>query len=565
MSADTNYPIPTRMDADGVAHAQTLCTSTDDMTRPQCNVTPWTVVPVVFVPGIMGSNLKAKQQIRVGRKVLLEQGASVWDVSTWHSMLGWWGKSSSYRQAVMNHAAVMVDNGGQIAQGTLPTGDPRIPELMTSGETPLSKIAIAEAKKRGWGSPGWHYYGNFLDWLQYQLGQGALVDGNPNGVFKEIVDLVGTTPHNAESKPTQLTEGDVKKILDIHFPVYAVGYNWLQSNMDSGRDLVQGVGAGDDHVMGTNEIIARYDGVNGQTCKQVIVVTHSMGGLVARAAALVHGAESQILGIVHGVQPIDGAGAFYKRLAAGFEGEGWGLPWATSHVLGPTSKDTIPELAYNAGPLELAPNKRYNARKPWLLIKDRNGKVLKSLPENGNPYKEIYLDTKHVWRAVNPAWLNPADRPGNPFDTFVKVVARAYKYHEQLGGKLHSRTYAHWGNDPDKESWGSMTWNIHVDVNSMVGNPAQWTFSTPVIEAGTERDVLSAQGKAFKITVVDPDANGDGTVPSAASGAQIARYPGCLVACPLTGFDHQGDYDNDTVREVLLDALVRLVVPVKVT
>jgi alpha-beta hydrolase superfamily lysophospholipase len=49
----------------------------------------------------------------------------------------------------------------------------------------------------------------------------------------------------------------------------------------------------------------------GFQCEKVIVVTHSMGGLVARA--LIHpkmgSLKDKVLGIVHGVMPAIGAGA----------------------------------------------------------------------------------------------------------------------------------------------------------------------------------------------------------------------------------------------------------------
>src|SRR4051812_6269596 len=63
---------------------------------------------------------------------------------------------------------------------------------------------------------------------------------------------------------------------------------------------------------------------SGYECNQVIVVTHSMGGLVGRA--LVHpdygNLQDKVLGIVHGVMPAIGAPAAYKRMRAGFEDGG---------------------------------------------------------------------------------------------------------------------------------------------------------------------------------------------------------------------------------------------------
>ena len=103
------------------------------------------------------------------------------------------------------------------------------------------------------------------------------------------------------------------------------------------------------------------------------------------------------------------------------------------------------------------------------------------------------------------------------------------------------------------------------DRQQVPTNPDTWSFQTPVVAAGTERDLVNARNTEVHMTVDASSDAGDGTVPATASGAQIVNYPGCRVGCALSGFDHQGDYDDDHARAVLLDALVRLVAPVKVT
>ena len=52
----------------------------------------------------------------------------------------------------------------------------------------------------------------------------------------------------------------------------------------------------------------------------MIVLTHSMGGLVGRAYAKEQGGSS-LSGIYHNVMPATGAPAFYKRLKAGLVGK----------------------------------------------------------------------------------------------------------------------------------------------------------------------------------------------------------------------------------------------------
>ncbi len=85
-------------------------------------------------------------------------------------------------------------------------------------------------------------------------------------------------------------------------PVYAFGYDWRQPNKDSAQRLKERV----------DEIL---DETSASTA---VLVTHSMGGIVARAAML-DGVfrEKKISGAVHIGQPVLGAPSAYRRLVAG--------------------------------------------------------------------------------------------------------------------------------------------------------------------------------------------------------------------------------------------------------
>jgi pimeloyl-ACP methyl ester carboxylesterase len=79
------------------------------------------------------------------------------------------------------------------------------------------------------------------------------------------------------------------------------------------------------------EIIEFWTQPNGAATK-VILVTHSMGGLVARACA--KRIPDKIAGVIHGVMPALGAPAAYRRMACGTESsspdygplDNWSLP-----------------------------------------------------------------------------------------------------------------------------------------------------------------------------------------------------------------------------------------------
>lgn len=191
------------------------------------------------------------------------------------------------------------------------------------------------------------------------------------------------------------------------FPVYAHGYNWTDSNENGGRLLAQRI----------TQVIDEARQVTG-LCEKVILITHSMGGLVARAASEMHGARGRILGIVHGVQPATGATAAYWRIKAGFEGDK--LP---SGVLGNEGPDVCAILGNVPGGLQLLPTKHHRTNageRDWLRIV-RDGKVLMSLPQS-DPYTEIYEQPAVVvpppgkgasgnayWGLVDPALLDPGN------------------------------------------------------------------------------------------------------------------------------------------------------------
>ncbi len=151
----------------------------------------------------------------------------------------------------------------------------------------------------------------------------------------------------------------------IYYPVYAVGYNWLDDCEQSSRRLEQRI----------LEIIAFWTQHKRQ-CQQVILVTHSMGGLVARACA--KRIPDKIAGVIHGVMPALGAPAAYRRLACGTESEspdnGPLDNLAASRlalILGETTEKTTPVLATSPGALELLPNHLYPG--PWLHVRVMTG------------------------------------------------------------------------------------------------------------------------------------------------------------------------------------------------
>lgn len=115
-------------------------------------VPPPGVLPVIFVPGIMGTNLKSKS----GQKS--KAAAPVWRLDKGFmgqptSVVSQWAtKTAGRRQTVLHPDLVEVDDDGAV-----PT---RVVGSITD---------ISQYKSRGWGEVGQASYEEFLVWLENKL------------------------------------------------------------------------------------------------------------------------------------------------------------------------------------------------------------------------------------------------------------------------------------------------------------------------------------------------------------------------------------------------------------
>ncbi|WP_169725514.1 alpha/beta hydrolase [Desulfomicrobium escambiense] len=219
-------------------------------------------------------------------------------------------------------------------------------------------INYPKAEERGWGSVAWSFYGDLLTSIQDWA-----------------------TP--------------LKVLLDL--PVYAFGYNWLESNRVSGAKLREFI-----HTI---------------KAEKVILVTHSMGGLVARWA--LGGDEAgdvaaKVLGVVHGAQPVHGAPVAYRRMIAGQEVDGFFniLGMLGAKVLGSDGPSITAIFPHAESALELLPSQHYrtnDGRREWLHVQDPGSPDgLQSYPK-GDPYREIYARSSHrdFWGMIHGGWFQP--------------------------------------------------------------------------------------------------------------------------------------------------------------
>lgn len=368
------------------------------------------IVPIIFVPGIMGSRLRNRD------------GKLVWDPDNALFMVDRYGKfnvTAKQRKALVVSARFDKDHLSVIEDDAEHN----------------QKFADAEdtgRAERGWGGVSWSSYGPFIEALQQRN-------------YSNDVNVLWSEPlrHCFEH------------------PVHVFGYNWTASNGDSGQKLAATI----------NAVIQKYQAM-GRKCEQVILVTHSMGGLVARAACALHGAQSNVLGVVHGVQPAFGAPAAYWRMKAGFErpqGGPTGKIWdwfrnplkMAKHkvmgtigawVLGTDGEEVTALLGNMPGGLQLLPNKLYkdnDGNLHWLRFDDAQGNTV-ALPQS-NPYEEIYRKQDVFYRLIDPAWLDPGKNEAvpddshpeleSPWEDYEGYLKNAERFHDQLGNQLHPQTF----------------------------------------------------------------------------------------------------------------------------
>lgn len=357
--------------------------------------------------------------------------------------------------------------------------------------------------------------------------------------------------------------GALAKAFD--FPVYACGYNWTGDAADAGAKLVARI----------DEVIAEAKAITGH-CEKVILISHSMGGLVTRAASKLAGGEGKILGIVHGVQPAWGAAAAYWRIKAGFEGGGI-TGRLTSRFLGSSAPHTTIILGNSIGGLELLPTRQYclnDGRKDWLFVVD-DGKTTMALPRHGNPYDEIYRIKAECrkpttgapsgntwWGLVDPALLAPgSDEAANstealltgaqdPWSDYLGLLTIAEGFHNAMGTYFHPFTYAFHGRGEDTAEF------IRFDVES------NWVWSDPYRTRGFLGLFRDSRGKDMQAVLQDPSGRGDGTVPvSSASflGGPALPDIGEPGRRGFEGLQHQPAFEDGEARRYTIAGIVGLV------
>ena len=580
---------------DGSYESKSVTSPTIYLAGSHVIIPPDKVIPILFVPGIMGSNLRLTSDSAGKVKKRFEEEGKGKDFTdeSWRppnvTYSGWKKAGVGSKELIlhMDSAPVKLGKkwksfGPKLRQVMLdPTGTEvddmgflQAPENMESPLTkwyPKLRDPEKEARRRGWGTVYWDSYGKFLLWLEEALNMVEInwVHGGPKREKSkdDVVPFACSQGPNTSPLPKSIwpNEQEFKNVQKFQYPVHAVGYNWTQSNRDSAKHLLEKI----------KEFMGAYKKA-GFTCGQVILVSHSMGGLVSRICQKMD-KENLILGIVHGVMPATGAPVAYRRLVAGVEGGGdafLDIQNVFDNLAGRNTYETTPVVANSPGALELLPSHLYPSG--WLKMEQQvPQKAVFALPSGDNPYEEIYKQKDAWYRLVNPELLDPAEKyeriqkndksSDKAWKAFIIRMTDVEKVHRNwLGEKdYHKNTFVYYGEG--QSSFSTIRWQLDQNTSLAAGefSKDELMNAVPKRDFGDGkgiREVLINQthpnvGWLATAKVLLQDSTGDGTVP-----IESGQAPGKTVStiCRLKGFEHQGAYGADFAKDFSLLGIIKL-------
>lgn len=573
MADEPNFPgykLPTKPSLKRSRQTEGFVTPTEDKIAQVHSILPRRVLPIIFLPGIMGSNLRMKS---VRQQEMNRNNNIAWRPDSLDQSKILLEGDAAMRQLQLDPEMTEVDEYDPVNN---PTGDinERADErhedvevklwytLGVSIDTPLliddpinaksRRTKDQKARERGWGEVFFDSYQELLETCEQRLNT-AFVRGRLNKWWKKIVDVPPANWQASAQPPlAPLDEETLRQVVkDCWFPIHAMGYNWLQSNRHSGIRIAKRL----------RKLIKSYQ-AQGFQCEKVIVVTHSMGGLVARALIHPHmgNLKEQVLGIVHGVMPATGAGAAYKRMRCGFEDPGINsmspITSITAKVLGNFGPEVTAVLGNAPGGLELLPSQAYGDH--WLRITHGN-KTLLSLPNKGDPYQEIYKVQGKWYSLLREEWLNPAGIPDGPtFEKTCELLDKAKAFHNEIRTTYHPMSFAHYGADPNRLAWHQVVWELDAKANVL-------DIETLRIELDNEQGKLRVNNAPtelectapFSATMQGPRDPGDQTVPLHSADHQLhsGQFKGIF---RQTGYEHQASYKDERALQSTLYSLVRI-------
>ena len=316
--------------------------------------------------------------------------------------------------------------------------------------------------------------------------------------------------HGTKSVASDFYANFLKKLAKQTFasantPVYAVGYDWRIPIVDSGATVWNRIA----QIM------------NYEKAKRVVLVTHSMGGLVTRAMLKDNAtAQKSVAGVIHVVQPTVGAVALYRRLFTGMrkEYDGGGIAgWVLNRALGETPAAFATLVCVLPGAIQLCASGNYRRGNGWLTL-ERDGESA-ALPQDSSIF-DAYGGSKSPPGVYNAALHNSAAIERG----LSALVAEAKEFHNWIDvWKLEGKTWAIYST--------KVKTDVAIDFKAVAPlMPAELRIkrverddfgaTTPVYEEYRPEWPYKADGLAV---VPTQEEEGDGTVPQNSGNA---LFPG---------------------------------------
>lgn len=594
----------------GWAEYTVYMTKTEDTARHDVTLPPGKVIPIIFLPGVMGSNLrmskKRQEELdmpdnRSWRPDDMMGASNQIDIVRGKGLGGWFKNASPReRQLIFDQNETEVEyyhytesNGRFDPEGketlaadarhkNVPDSLSAIPPLLGRNQSwnPAEVRKVHHetpaqiARWRGWSEVLFDgAYGQMLQRTEHLLnnivkkGEISYVwqsrwnaDGMP--VYPVITDisLLWQGPKAFGGSGDVITQNELKKIAKCWYPVHAMGYNFLQSNGKSAQiiaERIRGMVKGYQH--------------RGFKCDEVIIVTHSMGGLLARALIhpsygnLLNDKNVKVLGIYHNVMPTLGAASAYKRMRFGFQEKVGYAAETAAEVLAIDGKHATAILANAPAPLEMMPGATYGP--DWLKVVDSCNRVLMSWPKKKETALEhIYLQPEKAWwRLLNPMWVNPGDVPeklGGGMKGVQYRIKDAAKFLQSIEKTFHPNTYASYCASPTRRSFGEIVFKIVAGTGSGIGDsgrpglpsPETWTL---ISDDAKGKLIVQAGSQKLTLMLQPASAPGDETVPADRSAKHVA---GTLFMHgeQSNGYEHQDSYSDKHVMASLLHSIVQI-------
>ncbi|WP_429498127.1 hypothetical protein ACQUFY_00705 [Robbsia andropogonis] len=212
MTDTTTNPLQSQHVSNGDVEAKFSLTPASDTKGYHFYIPPDHVVPVIFVPGIMGSNL-----VNINNR-----DEKVWPAYSGLSLAAKWAfRGADTRQIKLSSNVTDLDHTGPWYG--------------------VSKTVHNEAEglKRGQGTTSKEFYGNFCVWLDNQLNSTTDEHSeNASPCARYCYTPKSGEPWHAQKAFAPFSLIDARKIWSKFLcPVYVQGYNWTLSNAVNGQRL----------------------------------------------------------------------------------------------------------------------------------------------------------------------------------------------------------------------------------------------------------------------------------------------------------------------------------------